>query len=326
MIYPWQKNKWQQLIRAYTDGRFAHALLFSGMAGIGKAAFAEQLARFLLCRQSSSSADFLSDCHCRSCQLFSAGTHPNMRWVTSEKPGQALKVDQIRDLREFMSQTALFGEKRIAIINPAHQMNINAANALLKTLEEPAPGGIIILISDQSATLPATILSRCQQHIFSRPSREEALPWLCQQLNAEQNPALLLNLADGAPLKALSWGTDKTTLALRAVLLDSLSLLALQQVDPLTIAGKIEELSLLQLLDLLTTWLMDLLKLQLGIKSDRIINQDYHEPLLKLTQSKSLKHNLELMQYAQQLRKNLLQGLNLNKQLLIESLLIKWSQ
>ena len=167
MIFPWQVNQWQQLLQAKSQQRLAHAMLFTGLPGIGKAIFAQHFSSALLCQKLNPDGNPCDRCH--SCRLIAGRAHPNMLWLEPEKPGQAIKIDQVRDVSEFISQTSLQGDYRIVIINPADDMNTNAANALLKTLEEPSSGAHLILISNQNERLPATILSRCQRVVFQRP-------------------------------------------------------------------------------------------------------------------------------------------------------------
>ena len=145
MIFPWQQKEWRQLCRAKESGRLPHALLFSGLAGIGKTQLADYFSRLLLCQQFQTEYD--PKCQCHSCRLAEGRAHPNVLWITPEKEGQAIKVDQIREVSDFIYQSARQGEYNIVVIHPANQMNVNAANALLKTLEEPPHGSLLILIS-----------------------------------------------------------------------------------------------------------------------------------------------------------------------------------
>src|SRR5437867_10551148 len=131
MTYPWHTNQWQQLWRSKNENRLPHALLLSGVVGIGKAKFADDFARALLCR---ASPDFYCK-QCHSCRLMQDRVHPNVVLVEPDGEGHAIKVDQIRGIIDFMNQSSLHGDYRIAIISPAISMNANAANALLKTLE-----------------------------------------------------------------------------------------------------------------------------------------------------------------------------------------------
>ncbi len=204
MYYPWQTSQWQQLMAAKQAGRLPHALLLSGIAGTGKAVFANSFIRNMLCTQSSP-AGYCGQCH--SCRLITGNVHPNIYCLAPEKAGAAIKVDQIRGASEFVAQSSFNGEFRFVVIDPAEDMHINAANALLKTLEEPANGAMLILISGESQRMPATILSRCQRIVFPQPEQQAALTWMKAQTDISQ-PELLLRLANGAPLAALKLARD----------------------------------------------------------------------------------------------------------------------
>ena len=199
MYYPWQAAQWQQIISAERAGRLPHALLLTGTLGLGKSIFADSLVKTLLC--ASKKEIYCGKCH--PCRLVTGRVHPNILWIEPEKAGAAIKVDQIREVSEFVSQSSLKGHRRFVIINPADDMNINAANALLKTLEEPAHGAMLILISSEAQRMPATILSRCQRFVFPRPEKTMALNWIAQQRKID-DAELLLRLSNGAPIARLS--------------------------------------------------------------------------------------------------------------------------
>lgn len=164
------EQQWQQLQQMRETRRLPHALLFKGAAGTGKQQFARHFLQALLCLQNKPDGSACDTCH--GCRQVIGQAHPDMMLIGPEKLGAAIKIDQIRKLNEFVRQSSLQGGFRIAIIYPADAMNVNAANALLKTLEEPAPDALLILVSNLSGQLPATILSRCQYVRF--PSAPQA--------------------------------------------------------------------------------------------------------------------------------------------------------
>lgn len=326
MKYPWQEKQWKQVWSAYQAGRLPHGLLLTGMAGIGKLHFAEHLAQALLCQKMAASDEPCGLCH--ACRLALTAAHPNIHLVTPEKEGHAIKVDQIRDLAEFVQQSSMQQGLRIVIINPAHSMNVNAANALLKTLEEPAEGAIIILVTDQAGSILPTIKSRCQRILFPRPEQEIALKWLSQADSASSSDDIrdeqALRLAHGAPLAALAIKKDDI-LPLRTELFRALSDLANKKADPLALAAKWQKSDPVQWLDLLAGWTADLLRLQLGADAAQLHNQDFAAELTTTAANIPIKRNQHVMQRAVKMRGQLSAGLNYNKQLLMESLLIHWA-
>lgn len=323
-IFSWQRELWPRLWQAKTENRLAHALLFVGMEGIGKRQFAEALACSMLCSKPS---PFGVSCKaCDGCYLISAKSHPDLLVIEPEEKGKAIVVDQIRDVIKLVNETTLKGGYRIIIVDPATAMNMNSANALLKTLEEPTPNTLLILISDQGLRLPATIISRCQKVIFAKPSHTEAMAWLRAQLVDDKvDPQLLLKLADGAPLKARSL-LDKDLLLLRENVYQGMYSLIEGQTDPLQLAAKLHEADHLCVIDLLLSWLTDLLRYKLTEDPASLINSDYQTEITKVSIKLLHANLLAYIEQLQQTRADLLVPINLNKQLLLEDLLIRWAQ
>lgn len=317
-IYPWQAQQWAQLQSSHQAHRLPHALLFMGVKGLGKAAFADYFSQSLLCQQTNANGEPCGQCH--DCSLMMAKSHPNILWIIPD--GQSIKVDQIRAVSEFTNQTALKGKHRIVVIHPASSMNAQAANALLKTLEEPTSDVHIILISDQSERLPATILSRCQRIIFSAPSKHAALEWLN---NDHPDLELLLNLSQGAPLQ-VQHGIENDSLTTRKKLFELFYSLSLKQADPVQAASQRKDELILQDLDFILTWLMDIVRWLLTQDESHLINYDFKNALIEISCRVSKQACLTYMQYLQSIRQLLLQGLNLNKQLVMEDVFIRWAK
>ncbi len=322
MIFPWQVAEWRVIEHMQQANRLPHALLLSGIAGVGKLHFANHIVRLLLCEQSPSTvvAQTNTACTCHTCRLLAGGVHPNVLLVKPEKAGSMIKIDQIREVSDFVSKSSLQGRERIVIIYAADQMNIHAANGLLKTLEEPLSGAILILIADQLEGLPMTIRSRCQTILFPCPAPVLALQWLKNQLtDAAIDFELLLSIANGAPLAALKL-VKENILAVRQRWYTALSSLQ----DPIQTAAALQDEVLLNIVDLSVSFVIDLLRLQLGVDSARIVNKDFQKQLNAWQQKMDLNKSIQFMNYLQKTRKQISQGINLNKQLTIESILGRW--
>src|SRR3990167_4849307 len=145
---------WNNLQKYKAQQRLPHALLFVG-EGIGKKELSLALAQQLLCQTQNTCGT------CHACHLFVSGTHPDFFLITPQEHGQ-IKIEQIRQLSEALQQTAQQGGYRVVVVEQAHAMNVAAANALLKTLEEPGNNTIIMLLTERVAFLAATLRSRCQ--------------------------------------------------------------------------------------------------------------------------------------------------------------------
>jgi DNA polymerase-3 subunit delta' len=201
MLFDWLMPQWNRLSAAYRQHRLPHALLISGPEGIGKERLATELARALLCH-APDDAGFGCG-RCSACRLFSAGTHPDVLWVRPKEAGKAIRIDQVRELGVYLTMTAHAGGRKVAVISPADALNLNAANSLLKTLEEPTDNTHILLVTAVPGRLPVTVRSRCQSVKCSMPSVDAARNWLSRELSVDADPALLLKMANGAPLLAL---------------------------------------------------------------------------------------------------------------------------
>jgi DNA polymerase-3 subunit delta' len=201
MIHPWLEAAAGQLKAAHAAGRLPPALLIHEAPGTGARALATLFAQLRLCREPAAPCG-----RCTHCRRVAAGEHPDFLGIAPEeksKLGQ-ISVDQIRDVAQQLSLSSYEGRGTVLVIQPADALNRNAANALLKTLEEPRADAHLILITAMPSLLPATIRSRCQKLAVAAPSRAEALAWLEQQQPARRAdwPAVL-DVLGMAPLEAL---------------------------------------------------------------------------------------------------------------------------
>lgn len=232
MVDSWLENVWQALLKARQLQKLPHALLLRGPAGIGKAKLSRQLAQAMLCQGEDDQA-----CgQCQSCRLFSSNTHPDFLQIAPEEAGKTIKVDQIRAMAAEMAMTSHAGGYKVAMLSPADSMNINAANSLLKTLEEPTDNTLILLISATPERLPVTVRSRCQSYSCTLPEAAVARQWLSQQLDQHQYIDALLELANGAPYTALQLHETGAIEAWQACL-SQLAELASGRLEPVTVAA-----------------------------------------------------------------------------------------
>src|ERR1700694_1834617 len=190
--------------------RWPHALLITGRRGLGKRLLALHFARALLCEAPLDSGEACGACP--RCGYVAQGTHPDLQLIEpviydeegNRTPTDAINVERVRELIEFSQLSPHLQRAKGALIAPAEAMNTAAANALLKTLEEPPAGTFLLLVSHQPARLPPTILSRCLRLPAPEPDRAAAAAWLAKNGIVDADPELVLAQAGGAPLFALS--------------------------------------------------------------------------------------------------------------------------
>lgn len=199
----WHAQAWQRIDRQLADGRLPHALLLAGLPGLGKRSFATALCQRLHCTAATVAACGA----CEGCRQFTAGTHADHQHLTrlinpdTGKLRQVISVDQVREATATLWLTARYAGWKTAIVEPADTLNPAAANALLKTVEEPPARTLIVLVSARPNRLVATLRSRCQRLDFTVPTQTEALAWL-QASGPRADWPVWLAQAGGAPLAA----------------------------------------------------------------------------------------------------------------------------
>lgn len=278
-LYPWQSSAWQQLQQLRE--RLPHAILFHGPEGIGKTAFAERFAQSLLCQAPATEGHPCGQCD--SCGWFAQYSHPDYRRVRPEAldeegaaetedgdageskkagksaraPSKEIKIDQIRALADFMNVSTHRQGMRVILLYPAEVLNTAAANALLKTLEEPPPDTMFLLVSNSLDRLLPTILSRCRKFALTLPLSEEALAWLREQ--GVNDADVWLAEQGGAPLAARSLAQTEV----RETMDEFLRALAKPGVDgALKAAERLQKTPVTDLAAWLQRWLYDVFSLK----------------------------------------------------------------
>jgi DNA polymerase-3 subunit delta' len=314
VIYPWQQQQWQTLQNAVREGRLPHALLLTGKQGIGKLDFATSFADFMLCQEPQNQTP-CGKCH--SCQLFNARTHPDFKLIAAEE-GSVIKVDQVREMVEQNSLTPHVSSSKLYLFVDADSMNVAASNSLLKTLEEPSPNSLIILITSRPDLLSATIRSRCQQIKFNQPSQEQAIEWLTTQ-TTHADAKTLLNLAQGSPLTALKIDHEDQKELNDSVFAD-FGRVIFGKSDPVKVANDWQKHDLKLIFNWLTIWVIDVIRLKYNDSEPMINSADKLKALLKIASAFTLEQLFEL--YEKQLQTGRLLDKQVSKPLLVESFLV----
>ena len=318
--YPWQDGLWQQLAGR---AQHAHAYLLHGPVGIGKRALAERLMASLLCQAPAAS----NACgECKSCLLLKAGSHPDNYVLEPEEADKAIKVDQVRDLVSFVVQTSQMGGRKVVLIEPVESMNINAANALLKSLEEPSGNTVLLLVSHQPSRLLPTIKSRCVQQACPLPSEAMSLQWLAKALpdSSDEERVELLTLAAGSPLAAVSLQAQGVR-EQRALVVDGVKKLLKQQQSPTQLAEGWNAIPLLLLFDWFCDWSSLILRYQLTEDEAGLGLPDMRKVIQYLAQKSSQDKILNIQDWILAQRQKVLSKANLNRVLLLEALLVQWA-
>ncbi|MGZ8218249.1 DNA polymerase III subunit delta' [Methylomagnum sp.] len=317
-LHPWLATPWQAFNARLAAGRVPQALLIHGPAGLGKMRLAELFAQKLLCAHPGEFA-----CgQCPGCRLFLAGTHPDFIKVQPAEPGKGIGVDAVRQLIASLALKSQYGGFRAVVIAPAHLMNISAANALLKTLEEPADNTAILLLTEAPSALPATILSRCQRLPVAAPDRDTARRWL-ESASPGCPAEVLLAAAGDSPLKALALAGTDAAERRRAVFAECAALLA-GKAEPVAVAERWQGLAHEEFIDWMIAWTADLIRLGSAPAGIEPRNADFREDLRSMAGRIHLDNLFDLWKLLLQSKRAL--GGQINRQLLLEDLLIRWSE
>lgn len=322
-LYPWQSDDWTRL--QSLRERASQGLLFQGQKGIGKLDLALNFARSLLCQHPLANGFACGECP--SCHWFSQDSHPDFRCLQPEclteefesgkKQSRQISVDQIRSLADFMGLTAHQNGRRVVIIHPAEAMNVNAANALLKNLEEPPPGLLFILVTHKPQALLPTLLSRCLAFSLAAPDAANAVSWLVAQ--GVNIPADALAVAGFSPLLALHSAEEGVTQA-RDKLLHVLRQHAV--LDVFTLSDALQKTELVQVVQWLQQWCYDLISLRM---TGRVRYHPDSEARIRVLAAQMDPLNLARLQKVLQTAKREAQH-TLNPKLFLESLFFTYCQ
>jgi DNA polymerase-3 subunit delta' len=284
MIYDWLRPTWQKLLGQRE--KLHHALLIHGPRGIGKSAFATELAQALLCESPRASGGACG--RCLACGWFAQRNHPDFRLLTpaaaeaerdgdaesagegarrpgskaGAKPSKDIRIDQVRDLERFTEVGGHRGGAKVVLIDPADALNTAAANALLKTLEEPSGATRFILVTDRPDALPATIRSRCRSLSLPMPAAEAAAAWLAADAGVGVAQARAwLAAAGGSPLRARRFA-DPSQAAIHRLLVETLA--GIPETGIVQAADALSDVEASVWVATLQTWVVDLQRVCVG--------------------------------------------------------------
>ncbi len=317
---PWLQDQikhWQKLV---VSQQVPHAILLNSAKGLGKFELARHMAHIALCEGLSQDGSQGGTCgRCSACELFKVGNHPDFRLIRAEK--NTIKVEQIRKLSKDIRLSATKGQYRAVVIENAEQMNKSAANALLKTLEEPPDKVVLILTTSEMGRLLPTIKSRCVKMNIAVPCHNESIVWLSSLSNkSEAEIVTSLVLANFSPLVAKTIIQEGSLSHVKQMLADLQSLINGQKT----------------VLEISKTWLSEELFIYLPLMASYFVNlMKYNNQLVVSDHAQYLSFQFDLSQVSD-LNNKLLEFIRniyrfnfrsetaLKKELLIEELLINW--
>jgi len=306
------------LTRVIKTGRLSHAYLFSGLEGIGKRLIAIAFSKVLLC----SSGDSESCGECSACIQVDGGNHPDLLMVQPYKG--TISIDSIRSIKRELSRKSFAGGYKVCLIDEAEKMNFQAENALLKTLEEPTPDTVIILITGQPYRLLPTVLSRCQHFKFQPLSISSAAALIMERGNIDrQTASLLASLTGGSPGKALELNAEYVKQLRDTWIEHSLSSSRGELQDIFKLAENFcrDKDTIHLKLNLLRLWYRDIILCKIYGNSDNLLNNDKADEIASLSSFWSLDKLLRALFWIEEC--NQILDRNVNPQLSMEALFLK---
>jgi DNA polymerase-3 subunit delta' len=320
-----QEGATRFLKQVMARGKMPHAYLFVGIPGIGKTTAALALCQALNCEGPANG----EGCgHCTSCRKMISGNFPDL--VILEPEGQNIKIEQVRSLDRMFGFKPAAGKYRVSILRQAETMTEEAANAFLKTLEEPPPGNIMIMTVTEPLDLLPTILSRCQRVTFRPVPVPLIEKWLIEEEGMEKGKAsLLARVAAGSPGKALEMGKNHFLEKRQDLLFDLNRIMTMPSEEAVAWAVEYStkakkekhESAVFLLLGVWKTWYRDLLLSKVKCSEDAFINVDFLRELKNASGDSKIENLVESFHTLDQAERDLRRFRNLD--LLMENVVLK---
>jgi len=317
IVYPWQTNLWQQISNYQNYG---HAYLFYGAKGLGKQKLVQTFANYLLCENPAKYACGV----CKNCKLLASKTHPDLFTLKPLEENKEISIEQVRGLIKFLTQTSNQGGYKVVILEQTEMLNRNSANALLKSLEEPAGKSILLLQTNQINRLLPTIVSRCLKIACPKPNYLQTYDFLAQNqsdLTSSQIQTLIF-LAQGSPLLAQEL-SQNNILEQRNQWQIGIKQLLKGQINAVTLAQKLQNLPLITQFN----WMQDLIarifRYQISKDELGLGLEDLMKVVKYLADKTHFQQVLAYQKWLFEKRNKVLSRANLNSQLLTESMLLR---
>lgn len=299
----------QSLFSAATSGKVAHTLLFVGPAGIGKKTLATQLAQKLMCPAKCGK--------CKTCVMFEKGVHPDFRIIAPE--GDSVKLEHAKDLKSFLAGPPNIAPYKVAVLENAQNLTVEAGNSLLKVLEEPPASSICVLTADRSDNVLSTLVSRSQVHTFSALPRAIVRGELIRNGVPDERVDFLACFSEGILGRAMGFSQDDDFWQQRINMAETIKGILARKYDPLLGSEKWASIAE-RALELIEYWLRDMLMLQ-TVQGFNPVNTDLFSELEQCAQSCPAEKTITLLEQCALARKRL--SARCNSRLVFDSLLLK---
>jgi len=310
---PWLKDSQQRIRAAFNAGRLPHSLLVLSAPGLGAEMLVNWITALALCE---SPGERPCDA-CASCRLLRSDTHPDVHTVRREEDAQQIKIDQVRELIDSLTLKSYRGGYKVGVIEGAEALNANGANAFLKSLEEPAPRTMLVMIARPNHRLPATIASRCLRLNLRPPATDAALEWLKANSPAAKPWDAALALAAGAPLLALQLDAEGLS-AIDADMRQSIAELSEGSVDITLLSDRWVRSNPGVRITWLENWITQRVHAALGSATSHQTAEPVRLPAALL--KPKIRALFELLDAAREVRR--LASTGMNQQLALEALLV----
>ncbi len=311
----------EHMVKAFRSGRLAHAYLFYGPDGIGKKSAALALTNFVFCENNADGDDSCG--YCAACRKLEADNHPDLITVRPDKSW--IKIDMVRELQKKLHFGKYDADFKFCIIDDADRMRVEAANALLKTLEEPSANTIIILVTSKVNMLLPTIVSRCQKVRFNPLTTGEVKGELIRRYALGNEDADIISTFLQGSFAKLTTDDFSTIIELRQKLAKQVRDISLNNLSGIIkfsadLASSDKDL-LVETVEIIKTFYRDAAMLKSGV--DDLINKDIRDEIQKMAQAVTLDELFEKINIMNQIQRSIMG--NVNKKLAMESMLIELS-
>ncbi|MEZ8028458.1 DNA polymerase III subunit delta' [Enterovibrio norvegicus] len=308
-VYPWQHDTWQHWQKLLGQDRLHHAVLLASPKGSGRIALTAMLAKTILCKNGV--AEPCGVCH--SCKLFDADTHPDFHLLKPEAEGKQIGVDAVRKVNQYAWETSQLGGQRVILIQDADRMGEAAANAVLKTLEEPPSNCHFILLAVSMDTMLPTVVSRCNKWKPKLPQESVVKRWVEAEL-FDSVPLQVIRINRGAPLAAKAF-VESGSLGAHEGLLDAFSGYVTTKQGLFTLTEKLIK-SGNDGLQWLSFLLLDVMKLQQGTQEGLVHCESL--PLVeKIGRAVSASVVMRQLTALNKLKSDLVRSTGLNNELMV---------